>query len=142
MKEYGRDLRVADHLRRELASIIRSEMRDPRVGMLSVTDVRVSRDLMNAKIYVASFGVDNKEERKALLAVLNKASGFLRSSIARDSTMRVTPHFRFYYDELIEEGAKLESLINKAVESDRQIQGAVDQVSEQQDPKKQVPEEL
>jgi ribosome-binding factor A len=133
MKEYGRDLRVADHLRRELASIIRSEMRDPRGGMLSVTDVRVSRDLTNAKIYVACFGVDDKEERKSLLAVLNKASGFLRSSIARDSTMRITPHLRFYYDELIEQGAKLESLINKAVEADQNAadeQISDDQVSE------------
>ena len=112
-------------------------MRDPRVGMLSVTDVRVSRDLMNAKIYVASFGVDNKEERKALLNVLNKASGFLRSSIARDSSMRITPHFSFYYDELIEEGAKLESLINKAVESDRKA-GDVDD----QDTAEQVSEEI
>ncbi|MBV1905623.1 MAG: 30S ribosome-binding factor RbfA [Pseudomonadales bacterium] len=120
MKEYGRDLRVADHLRRELATIIRAEMRDPRVGMISVTDVRVSSDLTNAKVYVAGFGIDTQEQRHELLGVLNKASGFLRTSVARDSAMRITPHLRFYYDELIEEGARLESLINKAVKSDLQ----------------------
>ena len=95
---------------------------------------------MNAKIYVASFGVDDQEDRKALLAVLNKASGFLRSSIARDSTMRITPHFRFFYDELIEEGARLESLINKAVESDNQANAQKDQEATGQNLKEQISE--
>ena len=98
-------------------------MRDPRVGLVSVTDVRVSSDLSNAKIYVACVSTegdsDQKEERKELLAVLNKASGFLRSAIARDSTMRITPTLRFYYDDLIEKGAHLETLINKALSSDQ-----------------------
>jgi len=131
MKEYGRELRVADFLRRELASIMRSEMRDPRVGIVSVTDVRVSTDLSIAKIYITSVGAsagtsvgkgnaDPEEDasRKELLAVLNKAAGFLRSALARQHTMRTTPKLKFYYDDLIEQGARMESLIDKAVRAD------------------------
>ena len=118
MKEYGRELRVGDYLRRELASIIRSEMRDPRVGIVSVTDVRVSTDLSTARVYVASLGVDDTDQREELLSVLNKAGGFLRSAVARQNSMRTTPRLRFYYDELIEEGARMETLIDRAVEKD------------------------
>ena len=122
MKEHGRGHRVADHLRERLADIIRAEMRDPRVGMVSVNDVRVSRDLSYADVYVSSLGVNDAAGKQDLVTVLEHAAGFLRSAVARDSTMRSTPKLRFHYDDLVVEGARIESLIRRAVEADQDSQ--------------------
>src|SRR4051794_25904481 len=122
MKEHGRGHRVADHLRERLADIIRAQMRDPRVGMVSVNDVRVSSDLSYADIYVSSLDVNDADGKRELVSVLEHAAGFLRTAVARESTMRTTPKLRFHYDELIVEGARIESLIRRAVESDQDSQ--------------------
>ena len=122
MKEQGRGHRVADHLRERLADIIRAEMRDPRIGMLSVNDVRVSRDMSYADVYVSALGAETKDTQRDLIAVLEHAAGFLRSAVARDSTMRSTPKLRFHYDELIVEGARIETLIRRAVAADKDSQ--------------------
>lgn len=118
MRESGRDLRVADFIRDEIAQIIQREMRDPRVGMVSVNDVRVSRDLSYADVYVSSIDADSETARQALIDVLNKASGYFRSELAKRHKMRTTPKPRFHYDELMERGLQLESLISKAVRAD------------------------
>jgi ribosome-binding factor A len=122
MKEQGRGPRVADHLRERLADIIRAEMRDPRVGMVSVNDVRVSRDLSYADVFVSSLGVDDVSAQREFVAVLEHAAGFLRSAVARDNRMRTTPKLRFHYDELIVEGARIETLIRRAVAADEDSQ--------------------
>jgi ribosome-binding factor A len=122
MKEQGRGLRVADHLRERLADIIRAQMRDPRVGMISVNDVRVSRDYAFADIFVSSLGADDAEAQKELITVLEHAAGFLRSAVARDSTMRTTPKLRFHYDEVAVNGVRMESLIRRAVAADQDSQ--------------------
>jgi len=122
MKEHGRGHRVADHLRERLADIIRAEMRDPRIGMVSVNEVRVSRDMSYADVYVSALGSDTKEAQRELISVLEHAAGFLRSAVARDSTMRSTPKLRFHYDELIVEGARIETLIRRAVAADKDSQ--------------------
>jgi len=114
----GRDLRVADFIRDEIASIIQREMRDPRVGMVSVNEVRVSKDLSYADVYVSSLDADSASARQALIDVLNKAAGYFRSELAKRHKMRTTPKPRFHYDELMESGPKLESLIERAVRSD------------------------
>jgi ribosome-binding factor A len=118
MRESGRDLRVADFIRDEIASIIQREMRDPRVGLVSVNEVRVSRDLSYADVYVSALEADSEPARRALIEVLNKASGYFRSELAKRHKMRTTPKPRFHYDELMESGPRLESLIEKAVRED------------------------
>lgn len=122
MKEQGRGLRVADHLRERLADIIRAQMRDPRVGMISVNDVRVSRDFAFADIFVSCLGTDEPEAQRELITVLEHASGFLRSAVARDNTMRTTPKLRFHYDEVAVNGVRMESLIRRAVAADQDTQ--------------------
>lgn len=122
MKEQGRGLRVADHLRERLADIIRAQMRDPRVGMISVNDVRVSRDFAFADVFVSCLGADEPEAQKELITVLEHASGFLRSAVARDNTMRTTPKLRFHYDEVAVNGVRMESLIRQAVAADQDSQ--------------------
>ncbi len=118
MREFGRDLRVADFVRDELASIILFGMRDPRVGMVSLNEVTVSKDLSYADIYVSSIDADSQDKRDDLIRVLNKAAGFFRSELARRHSMRTTPQPRFHYDEIVESGPRLEKLIEAAVRED------------------------
>lgn len=122
----SRDLKVADFIRDETARIIQLEMRDPRVGsFVSVNDVKVSRDLSYADIYVSSLLISDvteddssttkDDQKKELVSVLNGAAGFFRSTIAKRHKMRTTPKPRFHYDELAESGPRLEKLIGEAV---------------------------
>jgi ribosome-binding factor A len=118
MAAISRDLKVADFIRDELAQILAREVRDPRVGsFVSVNDVRVSKDLSYADIYVSSLQVDDDAQKTALVKVLNGASGFLRSTLAKRHKMRTTPKLRFHYDELIESAPRLEKLIDQAMQS-------------------------
>ncbi len=119
MREFGRDLRVADLVRKELALIIQQRMRDPRIGPISINDVRVSRDLSFADVYVSSMAVADAAGRDALVAALNHASGFLRSALAGRHSMRTTPKPRFHYDVSVERGPRLDRLITDAVAADR-----------------------
>lgn len=119
MKEFSRTDRISDFLKRELGTLIQMELRDPRIGMVSVTDAEVSRDLSHAKIYVTVMGKDDAESAADSLAALNKAAGFLRSQIARINNARTTPQLRFYFDSSIGRGQHLSDLIQRAVDSDR-----------------------
>jgi ribosome-binding factor A len=119
-KEYSRTQRVADYLQRELAGLIQHELRDPRVGMVSITGVNVSRDLGHAKVYFTVLGCDSSEDASDSSEALNKAAGFLRSELSRESTMRSVPQLRFYFDSSVGQGRHLEDLIKQAAEADRQ----------------------
>ena len=120
-KEYSRTQRVADHLQRELAALIQHEVRDPRVGMVSITGVNVSRDLGYAKVYFTVLGCDSSEDASESTEVLNKAAGFLRSQLSRDSSMRRLPQLRFYFDSSVGHGRDLEDLIRRAADADREL---------------------
>lgn len=119
-RDFGRTQRVADFVRKELGQLLQFEMRDPRVGMVSITDVEVSRDLAHARVYVTVMGCEDRDSASEPLAVLNKAAGFLRSQLAKVSTMRTVPHLRFYFDESIQRGEHLSSLIEQAIASDEE----------------------
>ncbi len=119
VRDSERDLRLGDFIRDELSRILVSDMRDPRIGMTSVTEVRVNRDMSYADVYVSSLSAGTAAERAELVAGLEHASGFLRSKIARRHNLRTTPRLRFYYDDLIESGPRLEALIDHAVARDR-----------------------
>ena len=110
--------RVADFIRTELAAIMLTKMRDPRVAQLSVNDARVTRNLAFADIYVSSLNADSDDAKRELIDVLNHASGFLRSAVAARMSLRTTPKLRFHYDRLIDEGPRLEALIDRAVRDD------------------------
>ena len=120
-KEYARTQRVADYLQRELAALIQHEVRDPRVGMVSVTGVEVSRDLAHAKVFVTVMGSNSGEEARESVEALNKAAGFLRSLLSKDSTMRMVPQLRFYFDTSVGRGRDLEALIKRAANADREM---------------------
>lgn len=120
-KEYARTQRVADYLQRELASLIQLEVRDPRVGMVSITGVDVSRDLGHAKVYFTMLGSDSSQDAVEPTVALNKAAGFLRSRLSKDSSMRSVPQLRFYFDSSVGRGRDLEDLIRRAGDADREL---------------------
>jgi len=120
-REFARTQRVADYLQRELASLIQREVRDPRVGMVSITGVDVSRDLGHARVYYTVLGSDSSEEASESTEALNKAAGFLRSQLSRSSTMRSVPQLRFYFDSSVGRGRDLEDLIRRAAVADREL---------------------
>jgi len=109
--EFKRADRVAQLIQRKLATTIAQEIKDPRLPKLvTVSAVKLSSDLSYAKVYVTTLG--GSSEMKPTLSILNKASGFLRSVLARTIKMRTVPELRFVYDESLEYGARLSQLIN------------------------------
>jgi len=117
-KEYSRSQRMAEQVRRELAELVRDEIRDPRITWVSFNAVKVSRDISNAVVYIT---VLNDEDRKPVLDVLNNAAGFLRHQLSSRIRSRIVPHLRFVYDESIERGTSMESLIAKARSADAEF---------------------
>lgn len=118
-KEYGRDQRVADFIQRELASVLQNEMRDPRVAMVSINEVRVSRDLGYADLYVSSLQAQDEAAQKAVIKALAGAAGYLRTALAKRSTLRTTPRLRFHWDSLPGRAGELSALIDTALAEDR-----------------------
>ncbi|MCB1756926.1 MAG: 30S ribosome-binding factor RbfA [Gammaproteobacteria bacterium] len=114
-RDYPRSYRVADQIQRELAQLIRTELKDPRVSeLLTISSVDVSRDLSIAKIY---YTVLNEEQRADTEEALTQGAGYLRKLLSNRLTMRSVPQLRFIYDTTLEEGARLSGLIDKAVKS-------------------------
>jgi ribosome-binding factor A len=107
---------MAEQLRRELAEIIKDEIKDPRVGFLSFTEVRMSRDLSHAVVYCSVLDADQLHES---IEVLNRAAGFIRKSIGRRIRARIVPTLKFVADESIIRGAAMDELISEAVQSDK-----------------------
>jgi ribosome-binding factor A len=125
-REFTRKDRVSDALQRELAELIREEVRDPRLGMVNVTAVEANRDLAHAKVYVTFVGISSEEDGNQATEVLNGAAGFLRSRIAKRMQMRTTPKLRFIYDRSGTRGQDLSALIEHAVHSDKMRQAESD----------------
>ena len=117
-KEYSRSQRMAEQVRRELAELVRDEIKDPRVNWVSFTEVTLSKDLSNAVIY---FTVMNADERDQTIEALNSASGFLRRQLANRIRSRIVPNLKFKYDDSIERGTSMEALIAKARATDTDI---------------------
>ncbi len=113
--EFSRARRVGEQIQRDLAELIRSEVRDPRLGMVTVNHVDVSRDMSYAKVYITVMG--EPESREVSLSILNKMAGYLRSQIGRRMKLRIIPELKFLYDESIDRGARIDSLLKNAAPS-------------------------
>ena len=122
-REFQRTDRVADALQKELAQIIREEIRDPRIGMVSVNAVQVSKDLSHAKIFVTFIDNPKNEQPENRVALLNKASGFLRNAVGHEVQMRVIPQLKFVFDETIYKAQEMSELISNALRSDAEKRG-------------------
>jgi ribosome-binding factor A len=111
-REYSRTLRVAEQIQRELAQLIQREIKDPRVGMVTVADVEVTTDLSHARVYVSVLDGDDKA-REAITG-LNHAAGFLRRELSHRLSLRNTPALRFIHDQTTEKANQLASLLKHA----------------------------
>jgi ribosome-binding factor A len=116
-KDFPRARRVADQMQRELSELIRLEVKDPRVGMLTITEVEVTRDMDHAKVFFTTLG--GKTEHELCLLGLQRASGFLRTQLSHRMQLRQVPKISFVYDHSVERGMQLSQLIETAVAEDR-----------------------
>ena len=108
----GRPQKVADLIQRELSDLLRREVRDPRVGMVTLTSVDVSPDLSHAKVFFTILEKDKKDETTK---GLQRAASFLRSQLSHRMSMYTTPELRFVYDESVERGDRLSQLIDSVI---------------------------
>ena len=133
-KEFERTQRVSHFLHEELARLLQSTVRDPRVQEVNLTGVEVSRDLSHAKVFFTLMNDASSEERAEVTAVLSKVSGFLRSELAKASAMRTVPRLSFRFDESVGRGRDMESLLREVRQADEQLQtGGPEDASETAD---------
>ncbi len=116
-KDFSRPRRVADQIQRELAELIRLELKDPRVGMVTLTGVEVTQDYAHAKVYFSLLG--DAKQVESVAKGLQSAAGFLRSQLAQRMKLRITPQLHFLLDSSVENGAHLSQLIDAAIAEDR-----------------------
>jgi ribosome-binding factor A len=115
-RDFSRAARIADQIQRDLSDLIRQDLKDPRVGLVTITGVEVSRDLSHAKVYVTSLAGLESTERS--IQALQHAAGFLRTQLSHSLKVRSIPQLHFMYDESVERGARLSLLIDQAVADD------------------------
>lgn len=109
----GRGVRVADQIQRDLAEIIAFELKDPRVGMITITEVQVTPDYNHAKVYFTTLA-DSQEAIDNALVGLRKAAGFLRGQLGRRLTIHAIPELHFHHDASTMRGMELSKLIDEA----------------------------
>jgi ribosome-binding factor A len=118
-KTSQRARRVGDEIQRELAQLLREEVKDPRVGRVTITAVEVSPDLSHAKIFVTHLA--GREHADDAIAALQHTAGFLRTALSRRLQLYSVPQLHFAYDDSIESGMRLSQLIDDAVAADRKL---------------------
>ena len=140
-REFLRSDRMAEQLRRELSEIVQDEVKDPRLGFFSFTEVRMSRDLSHAVVYTSVLEFENEDsvqasanrsdanaskehqpkvnQLKETVDVLNRATGFIRKKIASRIQARIVPTLKFVADDSVSRGSEMDVLIRNALHSDR-----------------------
>ena len=122
-KEFERTQRVSHYLHEELARLLQNTVRDPRVQDVNLTGVEVSRDLSHAKVFFTLMNDVTSEERAEISAVLSRVSGFLRSELAKQSSMRTVPRLSFRFDESVGRGRDMENLLREVRAADAKLHG-------------------
>jgi ribosome-binding factor A len=117
-REYPRARRIEEQLKRLLSELIRRDVKDPRVGLITITSAEVSKDLSHANVYFTPFA--GAGDAAAALEALQHAAGYLRHQVRNQMRLRVAPELVFRIDDSVERGARLSALIHDAVERDRQ----------------------
>ncbi len=118
-KEFSRTQRVSQQLQKELAVILQREIRDSRIGMVTVSDVEVSRDLAYAKVFV-TFLCIGEQTPESCLAALKEHEVHVRMLLGKRIRLRLTPEVRFTYDETLVEGMRMSNLVSEVINQDKQ----------------------
>ncbi len=117
-REFKRSDRVAQELQKEIAVILQREVKDPRIGMVTVSDVEVSRDLAYAKIFVTFLFDSDQEAINQAMKGLEKANPYIRSLVGKAMRLRIVPELRFIYDQSLVEGMRMSNLVSNVVRED------------------------
>lgn len=118
-REFKRTDRVAEQLQRNIATIIQTQVKDPRIGMVTVSAVDISADLYHATVFVTFLGIEEDDNSiAAALKVLNQAAGYIRGLLAKQITMRSIPELKFAFDVSIPRGNQMSQLIKQARSKD------------------------
>jgi ribosome-binding factor A len=124
-QDFKRTDRIADQMQRDLAELLRSSLKDPRVGMVTINQVVVAKDLGYSDIYVTLLTAEDLDadspEVKSTIKVLNGAAGFLRSELSRMIKLRTIPQLRFHFDASVKRGRQLDRLITDARKKDENL---------------------
>lgn len=134
-REFSRADRVAQELQKEVAVILQREVKDPRIGMVTVSDVEISRDLAYAKVFV-TFLFDNDEDVvKRGLEGLEKASPYIRSLLGKAMRLRIVPALQFVYDYSLVEGMRMANLVTQTIRSDeaRQVEEKIEKIESEKE---------
>lgn len=124
-KEFSRSDRIAEQIQRELADLLQFEVKDPRVGMVTITDVEVSGDLAHAKIFYSA-NAALAETQKGL----ERSAGFMRSQLGKRMLLRTIPQLHFIYDVSIDRGMRISKLIDETLSSENPHDQQSDESSE------------
>ena len=117
--EFSRTQRLGEQIKRDLALLIQRELKDPRVGMVTVNFVDLSKDLSYADVNVTVLVADDSDQKIVeSLTILNEAASFLRMELGRGLKVRKVPHLRFHYDDSLKRSARINELIHHALKSD------------------------
>lgn len=115
----NRRRRLAELLKKEISDLVVREIKDPRIGFVSITSVDLSADLRHAKVLISVLG--NENERKASLAGLRSATGFIKRELGNRLRLKYVPSISIVYDDSIEQGARIISLIDSVVKKENSI---------------------
>ena len=124
-RDFSRTDRVAQQIQKEVAMIIQREVKDPRLGMVTVNAVEVTRDLAYAKVFVTFFTLDGQSEDESVV-ILNEAASYIRTLLAKRIKARIMPELRFVFDKSMVEGVRMTNLVNQAVAEDERKAGDKD----------------
>ncbi|PSJ45914.1 30S ribosome-binding factor RbfA [Zobellella taiwanensis] len=131
-REFSRTRRVGQELQKEIAMILQREIKDERLGMVTVSGVEVSKDLNYAKVFV-TFLENDAERIETGMAALKDASGYIRSLVAKAVRLRVTPELRFVYDQSLVEGMRISTLVSSTIAEDQRRSAGRDDEEEQEE---------
>ncbi|MEG3754430.1 MULTISPECIES: 30S ribosome-binding factor RbfA [Alteromonadales] len=117
-KEYSRTSRVSQQVQKELARILQQEVKDPRIGMVTISGVDITRDLAYATVFVTFLTIGDQTNEESLKG-LNAASGYIRRLLGKAMRLRIVPEIRFTFDETLTEGLRISELVSGAVKNDK-----------------------
>ncbi|MDK9431428.1 30S ribosome-binding factor RbfA [Gallibacterium anatis] len=118
-REFSRAQRVAQEIKKEIAVILQREVKDPRIGMVTVSDVEVSKDLAYAKIFVTFLFDEDEQQIEQGMEGLHNASPYIRSLLGKAMRLRIVPELRFVYDNSLVEGMRMSNLVTKVINQDK-----------------------
>ncbi|ATC94069.1 30S ribosome-binding factor RbfA [Pseudoalteromonas tunicata] len=123
MRDFSRTDRVGQQIQKEIAVILQREIKDPRLGMATVSAVEVSRDLAYAKIFVTILNTQDEDKSNESIAILNEATGFIRSLLGKRIRARIMPNLKFVLDRSLLEGMHMSNLVDKVIREDKLKRG-------------------